>query len=125
MPSLVSFSGVATLGHAGARESGTKKILKSNGAVSLCITPNYESHTLIIREFAVSDLHFATVYGSEPTWNAVKFLNFRGEAAPRPPYKLLHFAQNCSVPMLCPGDGDVLATPLVSLWLFMPPIRWQ
>ena len=37
-------------------------VLKSNGAVSLyCIT--IESRTLIIREFAVSDLHFATVYG--------------------------------------------------------------
>ena len=28
-------------------------VLKSNGAVSLCVAPNYESHTLIIREFAV------------------------------------------------------------------------
>ena len=30
---------------------------------------------------------------SELTWEAVKFLNFRGEDAPRPPYKLLHFAR--------------------------------
>ena len=29
---------------------------------------------------------------SEPTWEAVKFLNFRGEDALRPPGKLLHFA---------------------------------
>ena len=36
----------------------------------------------------------------EPTWEAVEFLNFQGEDAPRPPYKL------------CPSNGDVLATPV-------------
>ena len=38
-------------------------VLKPNGAVSLCIAPNYKSEMLIVHEFAVSDLHFATVYG--------------------------------------------------------------
>ena len=62
-------------------------VLESNGTVSLCITPDYESHTLIVREFAVSDLRYMA---SEPTREAVKF---RVEDAPRPPYKLLHFAR--------------------------------
>ena len=38
-------------------------VLKPNGAVSLCIAPNYESDMLTVHKFAISDLHFAIVYG--------------------------------------------------------------
>ena len=37
-------------------------VLKSNGAASLYITPNYDRRSSYT-SFAVSDLHFATVYG--------------------------------------------------------------
>ena len=58
------------------------------GAVSLCITLNYESHTLIVREFAVSDLHFATVYGLRTDLGG-----FLGGGCLQTPCKLLHFVR--------------------------------
>ena len=77
-------------------------VLKLNGTVSLCIAPNYESRTLIIHvcELAVSDLHFATVYGLRTDLGsqvgsqvASGGCKIPGEDAPRPPYKLLHFTR--------------------------------
>ena len=50
----------------------------------------YNTDTLIIHEFAVSDLHFAMVYGLRTDLGGCKI---PGEDAPRPPYKFLHFAQ--------------------------------
>ena len=55
----------------------------------------YESHTLIIREFAVSDLHFATVYGlriDQEGCKIPKFSEEEGMPPDSPIYKLLHFA---------------------------------
>ena len=54
---------------------------------------NYESHTLILREFAVSDLHFAAVHGLKTDLGGCKIPKFHGGGCPQPPYKLLHFAR--------------------------------
>ena len=56
-------------------------VLNLNGAVSLCKIPNYESLTLIIPEFAVSDLHFAMVYGLRTDLGGCKIPKFWGEDA--------------------------------------------
>ena len=53
-----------------------------NGTVPLCIAPNYESYT---SEFAVSDLHFATVYGLRTDLGGCKIPKFWGGGCPRPP----------------------------------------
>ena len=47
-------------------------VLKSNGAVSLCITSNYESHALIHTRIC-RDLHFAMVYGLRTNVGGSKF----------------------------------------------------
>ena len=60
-------------------------VLKSNSAVSLCITPNYEFHMLIICEFAVSDLLFATVYGLRTDLGGCKIPKFSGGGCPQTP----------------------------------------
>ena len=52
---------------------------------------------------------------SEPTWDGIKFLNFRGEDAPRSPISFCTSRGSSykrGVPMLCPSNGDVLAKPL-------------
>ena len=55
------------------------------------------SHCLCCQQYSVplTEGHSSSGYdtpawASEPTWEAV---NFRGEDAPRPPYKLLHFVR--------------------------------
>ena len=54
---------------------------------------------------------------SEPTWEAVKFGGGGGgEDAPSPPISFCTSRGSSykrSMPMLCPSNGDVLATPLV------------
>ena len=66
------FSGVATLGHAGAHAvalliaNRALNGLESNGSVSLCITPNYESHTLIIRATLPQVTYTSLRYNSWP-----------------------------------------------------------
>ena len=73
-----------------------------------------ESHTLIIREFAVSDLHFAAVNG---LGTDLRGCNFRGKDAPRPPISFCTSRGSSykhSVPMLCPSNSHFLATPLKS-----------
>ena len=55
---------------------------------------------------------------SEPTWEAVNFLNFRGGGMPPdPPISFCTLRESSykrGVPaMLCPSNGDVLATPLL------------
>ena len=63
-------------------------VLKSNSAVSLCIALNYESDMLIVREFAISDLHFTTVYGHRTDLGGCKIPKFSGGGCPRPPISL-------------------------------------
>ena len=79
-------------------------------AVSLCITPNYESHTLIICEFAVSDLHFATVYGLRTDLGGCQIPKFSGGGCPQTPpisfCTLRGSSYKRSMPMLCPSNGD-------------------
>ena len=57
-------------------------VLKSNGAALLYITP-ITIETLFNVSFALSDLHFATVYGLRTDLGGCKF---GVEDAPRPPY---------------------------------------
>ena len=74
------------------------------------------AHTLIIREFAVSDLHFATVHGLRTDLAGCKIPKFFGGRMP--PDLPISFCTSRgssykrSVPMLCPSNDDVLATPL-------------
>ena len=80
------------------------------------ITPNYESHTL---EFAVSDLHFATVHGLRTDLGGCKIPKFSGGMPPDPAISFCTWRRSSykrSVPMLCPSNGDVLARPLLSRW---------
>ena len=54
---------------------------------SSAVTPNYESRMLIICEFAVSDLHFATVYmyGLRTDLGGCKISKFSGGRMPPDP----------------------------------------
>ena len=86
-------------------------VLKSNGTASLYNVYNTDLRSSLIHSsyssFAVSDLHFATVYGLRTDLGGCKIrgggCTSRGSSYKR------------SVPMLCPSNGDVLATPLLNL----------
>ena len=79
---------------------------------------NTELRSSLIRSsyasFAVSDLHFATVYGLRTVLGGCKVRGGR-----MPPDPAISFctsrgsSHKRSVPMLCPSNGDVLATPLI------------
>ena len=98
-------SGVAALEHAGARALATSgrappapaalivALLIANRALngleierrSIAMYNTDESHMLIIREFAVSDLHFATVYGLRTDLGGCKIPKFSGGGCPQIP----------------------------------------
>ena len=63
---------------------------------------------------------------SEPTLEAVKFLNSQEEDAPTAPisfYTMRESSYKRSVPMLCPSNGDVLATPLATVSIPRPLMK--
>ena len=81
-------------------------------SIAMCSTELRESHTLIIREVAVSDLHFATVYGFRTDLGGCKI-------PPDTPISFCTSRQSLykrSAPMLCPSTGDGLATPLMHIF---------
>ena len=78
------------------------------------ITPNYESHTLIIREFAVSDLHFATVYGLRTNLGGCKIPKFSRGGCPQIPALRVEVRTN----VVCPCCA--LATAMSWLRHTMP-----
>ena len=66
---------------------------------------------LIIREFAVSDLHFTTVFGLRTDLGGCKIPKFSGVGVGGGGGCPRGSSYKRSVPMLCPSNGDVLATP--------------
>ena len=106
-------------------------VWKSNGTASLYNVYNIELWSSLIRSsyvsFAVSDLHFATVYGLRTDLGGCKIRG--GRMPPDPPTSFCisrGSSYKHSVPMLCLSNGDVRATPLITFpsncmlpWSFM------